>query len=82
MGTRAIPPALAGLGAWFTVLPAEATQVAASLENRKALIPSRQAEPLPRRLPQPLHPRQAGRPADPKRSENKPIYLGRTHIRW
>ena len=36
MGTRAIPPALAGLSAWFTVLPVEATQVAASLENRKA----------------------------------------------
>lgn len=36
MGTRAIPPALAGLVAWFAVLPVEATQVAASLEIREA----------------------------------------------
>ncbi len=44
MGIRAIPPALAGLVAWFTVLPAEATQndslciapVAASLGNSEA----------------------------------------------
>ncbi len=34
MGTRAIPPPLAGLGSWFTVLPAEATQVAVSIEIR------------------------------------------------
>ena len=36
MGTRAIPPTMAGLDTWFTVLPAEATQVAASLEIREA----------------------------------------------
>ena len=36
MGTRAIPPALAGLAARFTILPAEATQIAASLEIRDA----------------------------------------------
>ena len=36
MGTRAIQPPLAGLAAWFTVLPAEATQVAASLEITEA----------------------------------------------
>ncbi len=36
MGTRAIPPALTGLAAWFTVLTAEATQVATSLEIREA----------------------------------------------
>ena len=44
MGTRAIPPPLAGPVAWFTVPPAQATQndslciatVAASLENSEA----------------------------------------------
>jgi len=36
MGTRAIPSPLPRLAAWFTVLPAEAIQVTASLEIREA----------------------------------------------
>ena len=36
MGTRAIPPPLAGLGSWFTVLPVEATHIAVSIEVREA----------------------------------------------
>ncbi len=36
MDTRAIPPTPAGLTPWFTVLPAEATQVAVSIEIREA----------------------------------------------
>ena len=41
MGTRAIPSPLPRLAAWFNVLPAEATHVAASLEIREAGSPVR-----------------------------------------